>query len=64
MSKREAIKIYTNTISDQIKEEKSGQGQAAYRGKNMSSGPIHSVGVTVIRGANKKGKKGDKNLAS
>ncbi len=30
----------------------------------MSSGPIHSVGVTVIRGANKKGKKGDKNLAS
>ena len=64
MSKRDAIKVYTNTLSDQIKEEKTGHGQAAYRGKNMNSGPVNSVGVTVIRGTNKKGKRGDKNLAS
>jgi len=30
----------------------------------MNSGPVNSVGVTVIRGTNKKGKRGDKNLAS
>jgi hypothetical protein len=45
VGKREEIKIYCSSLSEQMKEDRT-QNQGAYRGTNMHMAPV-TIGVTV-----------------
>jgi hypothetical protein len=61
MSKREAIKVYCSALSEKLKEERN-LSQNQYKGKNMTSGPLSSIGVQVVKQGPKKGKKKQTNI--